>query len=475
MTFIGKYEILEELGRGSYGTVYRARDTVLEVVRAVKVLHPALVADHAFIERFSREAKYAARLKHPHIVPVYDLGESEGRFYLAMEYMPGGSLKDLITKQGRLPFKRAVKIMGEIAGALDHIHEQGLIHRDVKPGNILFDERGNSAITDLGFAKALLGGDTASLSASGGIIGTPSYIAPEVWRGEAVTPATDIYSLACVFFEMLTGQVLFKGDSPPEVMTKHVLDGPQFPPVWPEGIPTEVEGALRKSLAIKPEDRYVNMTVFACDLESLLPGQESTAQTVPSSFAAHPTEIVLDIKPIEDKRAVIPPQVALSSTSTNPDPIKKKQTKIPINPGKTRHAIELSVYRKTLIWVARGWATGWSIGMAIGWAIFFWLIRSNSPINLLNLGFCGVIGGAVGGPVSGLNLRVSFRLDQRLFLWITMGWAIAWAISWSIIGAIFLAILEASTTFFPGLFLGGILGGALGCGIMIWQLKSAEK
>jgi len=172
MPQLGKYKLHEALGRGGYGTVYRAYDSVLKVERAVKVLHPALVADPEFIERFKREAQLAAQLEHPHIVPVYDLGEDQGRFFLVMKYMPGGSLKDAVALEGRLPFKRALEIAAQIAEALDFAHKKDLVHRDVKPGNILLDDKGNACLSDLGFAKALSGASSASLSATGGMIGT---------------------------------------------------------------------------------------------------------------------------------------------------------------------------------------------------------------------------------------------------------------------------------------------------------------
>jgi len=233
---LGKYELLEELGRGGFGTVYHARYTSLEVERAVKILHAVLVASPEFIERFRREAKVSARLDHPNIVPVYEFGEQEGAYYLVMKYLPGGSLKDVLAKAGPLPFVRAVEITRQIAGALEYAYAQPekLIHRDIKPGNILFEadgpagKGGAARLADFGFAKALAGDDSSSLSASGGMIGTPPYMAPEIWRHKEFTPATDVYSLACVFYEMITGKVLFKGDSPADIMTMHVLDGPQF-------------------------------------------------------------------------------------------------------------------------------------------------------------------------------------------------------------------------------------------------------
>ena len=268
---LGKYELIEELGRGGYGTVYRARETVLDVERAVKVLHPALVADPEFIERFRREAQIAARLEHPNIVPVYELGEAEGRYYLAMKFMPGGSLRDLLAREGCLPFERALEITRQVAEALDFANNQleCLIHRDIKPGNILFESDGTARLADFGFAKALSGTRSASLSASGGMIGTPPYMAPEVWRGKDVSPATDVYSLACVIYEMITWDVLFQGQNPPEIMTKHILDGPQFPDVWPQGTPREITALLEKALVVDQEERHIDASEFISALENL--------------------------------------------------------------------------------------------------------------------------------------------------------------------------------------------------------------
>jgi serine/threonine protein kinase len=262
---LGKYELIEELGRGGYGTVYRAREVVLDVGRAVKVLHPALVSDPEFIERFRREARITAQLEHPNIVPVYELDEVGGAYFLVMRYLAGGSLKQLLGKEGRLTFGRAVEITRQVAAALDfaHSHKINLIHRDVKPGNILFEADGKTVrLSDFGFAKALSGASSASLSVTGGMIGTPAYMAPEVWRGQTVSPATDVYSLGCVFYEMITGEVLFQGDSPPEIMTKHVLDGPKFPEQWGDDVPGNIENVLFLALAKETNDRNVSPEAF---------------------------------------------------------------------------------------------------------------------------------------------------------------------------------------------------------------------
>jgi len=297
---IGKYELLAELGRGGYGMVYRAREVVLDVERAVKVLHPALVAAPEFIERFRREAKIAARLDHPHIVPVYELGEDQGSYFLAMKYMAGGSLKDLLAREGRLSFERAVEITHQVAEALGYAHQQPekLIHRDLKPGNILFEANGTARLADFGFAKALAGASSSSLSASGGMIGTPSYMAPEIWSGKPATPATDVYSLACVFYEMITGEVLFSGDSPPEIMTSHMLNGPQFPQNWPEGVPGEIVRVLDKALAKAPKERFTSAAEFVRALEGLeCRVQPAVAQVAEPQPEPQPPELSKSVQP----------------------------------------------------------------------------------------------------------------------------------------------------------------------------------
>jgi serine/threonine-protein kinase len=228
MTQLSKYTLHELLGKGGYGTVYRATDTALNVPRAVKILHPSILAelDMTALARFRQEAQLAAQLEHPHLVPVYDLGEDQGRHFQVMKYMAGGSLKQVLA-QGPLPFAVALTILEQLASALDHIHTRPtpLIHRDIKPGNILFDSDPRTGtvqarLGDLGLAKALSGAGNVSMTVTGGMLGTPAYMAPELWRGQAVGPTTDLYALACVFGEILTGTLLFLGDSPAVVMTR---------------------------------------------------------------------------------------------------------------------------------------------------------------------------------------------------------------------------------------------------------------
>ncbi len=267
---LGKYELKEELGRGGFGVVYRTLDVVLEVERAVKVLHPVLLVDPSFIERFRREARTAAKLDHPHIVPVYDLDEDQGRYFLAMRYLSGGSLKELLATEGRLAWERALAITRQVAEGLAFAHDHGLVHRDLKPGNLLFEGDGSVRVADFGFARAMADAGSTLSSASGGMVGTPAYMAPELWSRKAVGAWTDVYALACVLYEMLSGEVLFAGETPPEVMLKHFGESPQFARGWDAGAPPGLEAVLVKALAKEPGERYVDMSAFLTALDGLV-------------------------------------------------------------------------------------------------------------------------------------------------------------------------------------------------------------
>ncbi len=259
---LGKYEILEELGRGGFGIVYKAKDCVLDRYVALKVLHSQLSVNPEFITRFAREAKLAARLDHPNIVPVHDFDQREGYTFIAMGYMAGGSLKDYLTKHGAFNPSRAKTMVEQIASGLAYAHEQNIIHRDLKPGNILIDANGMARISDFGFAKALHA-DSLSMSIGGGMLGTPAYMAPEVWGGETVTPASDIYSLGCIAHEMLTGEQLFKGETPIQVMHAHFVKGP----VPIEGIAPAWQNFLDRCLMREAKDRYPTASAVLEDLK----------------------------------------------------------------------------------------------------------------------------------------------------------------------------------------------------------------
>jgi serine/threonine protein kinase len=260
---LGKYQIVKELGRGGFGIVYEAHDTILGRDVALKVLHSQHAVDRGFIERFGQEARMAAQLEHPHLVPVYDFNEINGRYIIVMGLMKGGSLKDQIKQYGAFDTFRAKKVLEQILEGIHYIHQNDVVHRDLKPSNILFDQHGTARISDLGFAKALRGSVDSSMSVSGGLVGTPAYMAPEVWHGKKATEQSDIYSLGCITYEMLTGEALFYGETPAESMTKHLIVGPQMdadlPKPWRE--------LIEKCLDKEPEKRYSSAGAMLEDLK----------------------------------------------------------------------------------------------------------------------------------------------------------------------------------------------------------------
>src|SRR5512137_266590 len=242
---IGIYQIKSELGRGGMATVYLAYDPRFEREVALKVLPREMLHDPQFRTRFEREAKTIALLEHPAIVPVYDFGEEDGQPYFVMRYMTGGSLADRI-KKGPIPLTEAARIFSKIAPALDEAHAKGIIHRDIKPGNILFDQYNEPYIADFGIAKL----SESSVSVTGSaIIGTPAYMSPEQAQGEEIDGRSDIYGLGIILFEMLTGQQPYHGDTPMSVVVKQITDPvPHILDVRPD-LPPDIEAIIGQAMA----------------------------------------------------------------------------------------------------------------------------------------------------------------------------------------------------------------------------------
>ena len=260
----GKYRIEEKIDEGGMGCVYRATHVLMEKVVAVKVLHPALAADDKIVARFTREAKAASRLSHPHAINVTDFGESEnGVVYLVMEYLRGRTLKDVIRKEGPLPLARAVEIVRQVSGALEAAHAEGVVHRDLKSDNIMLDETASGGdwakVLDFGIAKIQQSVDKTDpgLTAPNIIIGTPQYMSPEQCaQASDIDARSDIYSFGIILYEMFVGHVPFTGDSPTVIMMKHLQEPP--PSVLEErrDLPAEVGRVVARSLAKRPEDRF---------------------------------------------------------------------------------------------------------------------------------------------------------------------------------------------------------------------------
>jgi arabinogalactan oligomer/maltooligosaccharide transport system substrate-binding protein len=270
----GKYRVLGELGRGGFATVFRAVDTTLDREVALKILHPQLLADSAFVQRFRQEARTLAALRHPQIITVYEVGEAEGRLFIAMDLAHGPSLAQSIARRVRVPWSEALALLRPVAEALDYAHRQGIVHRDLKPANILLDQERGALLTDFGFAR-LMSESSLVLSMSGGVLGTPGYIAPEVWDGSVAEAPADIYALGCIAYEMLTGEALFRGQTPIQVMRAHDR-GPAFPEAWQDDVPPGMAAVLGKALAHDPVVRYSSAMALWHALNDL----EASAQKV---------------------------------------------------------------------------------------------------------------------------------------------------------------------------------------------------
>ncbi len=265
---IGRYEVKSELGRGGMAILYRAFDPRFERDVAIKVLPHEFLYDETFLARFEQEAKAIARLEHVAIVPVYDFGMHEGQPYLVMRYMPGGSLADRIAREGPFDLDEAVRITARIADALDAAHRRGVIHRDVKPGNVLFDADGHAYLTDFGIVK--LTESTAQLTGSG-IVGTPSYMAPEMARPGMVSPLVDVYALGVMLYQMLAGRLPYDADTPIGQMMAHVTKPvPDVREARPD-LPPTIQVVLDKALAKEPEHRCQSAGEVADRLCAILP------------------------------------------------------------------------------------------------------------------------------------------------------------------------------------------------------------
>ena len=296
---VGRYRLDAQVGAGGMSTVYEAFDTVLERAVAIKLLHREIAADSDQLERFRREARAVARLSHPHIVGVIDVGEDEGRPFIVFEYVPGETLKGRIRRLGRLPVDEAVAYAVEVARALGAAHASNIVHRDVKPQNVLIDPDGSAKVTDFGIARSL---DEPGLTADGRVLGTTDYVSPEQALGHPVTGQSDLYSLGVVLFEMLHGDVPFHGETQVSVAMKHVREQlPDVQALRPE-VSTALAAVVDRATDKDLQRRYADAGELIADLEQAL--------TLETARAGHVTgEATAVLRTLPKGRRLLPLRV----------------------------------------------------------------------------------------------------------------------------------------------------------------------
>ncbi len=288
---LGPYRIVHQIGQGGMASVYKAYQPSMDRNVAIKVLPSQLAESPEFTARFQQEARIIARLEHPHILPVFDYGESDGITYFVMRYLEAGTLKSKM-EAGPLSWDEIDRLFTQLADALGYAHSQGVVHRDLKPGNALVDEQGNIFLTDFGIAK-LLESASPRLTQTDAIMGTPAYISPEQAKALPVDQRSDIYSLGIILYEMVTGRVPFTADTPLAVILKHVSDPLPLPSILKPDIPESVEQVILKALAKEPDNRYSTTAEFLAAWKRALEDKDTVRRTperisAPASFTGTP-------------------------------------------------------------------------------------------------------------------------------------------------------------------------------------------
>ena len=288
--FDGRYRILRRIGSGGMADVYLAEDQELGRNVAIKILNDRHAGDEQFVERFRREAKNAAGLSHPNIVSIYDRGEAEGTYYIAMEHIDGRSVKELILARGPAPIHIAIEYARQILSALRFAHRRGLVHRDIKPHNVLDDGDGRLKVTDFGIARV----GASQMTEAGSIVGTAQYLSPEQARGAPVDARSDLYSLGIVLYELLTGKVPFTGDSPVEIAMKHLNELPKPPSALRPEVPRDLDLVVLRALAKDPDARYASAEEMDADLARIEQGLSVSSRTAEAEtrIMTAPTNVV---------------------------------------------------------------------------------------------------------------------------------------------------------------------------------------
>ncbi len=482
---LGRYHILEQLGEGGMATVYKPYETRLETDVAVKVIRTENLAPSVLeraLKRFEREAKALARLTHPNIVKVTDYGEHEGKPYLVMEYLPGGTLKQRLGKP--MPWQEAVRLLIPIAEALDFAHSQNMIHRDVKPSNILLTQRGQPMLTDFGIAKILDLEETQDLTGTGMGIGTPEYMAPEQWTGKT-SILSDQYALGVVFYEMLTGRKPYSADTPAAILLKQATEALPRPKQYMPGLPDDVEKVLLKALARKPEDRYADMAAFADGLEHLLAGQPKAKQAAVAAKASLPVS-----KAGPEAQATVM-QEETNATSLQQPTYDKVPQKLPAQLSAPIVPSQKMNWPLLIWWILAsigGSIGGWAIVAAIlsiGNKLGVWQIQMSFTNNIASetyashsMGSMATLGVYVGGAAAiiGVVIGAGQWLVLRRHIHKAGWWVVVTMIGWAVSWALCLPILSIPALSFFAFLVGGVVGIITGVGqwlVLRRQLRMA--
>lgn len=318
-----RYELEELIGGGGMADVYKAKDCLLNRPVAVKILHEEFKQDKEFIDKFQREAQAAARLSHPNIVNIYDVGVADGDHYIVMEYVPGRTLKDRIRQEGHLSVSESLRVAREIAEALAHAHGNNLVHCDIKPHNILMMADGHAKVADFGIARAVT---ESTMTYSGNVIGSVHYFSPEQAKGTMITPKSDVYSLGVVLYEMLTGKLPFTGDNPVSIAVKHLQEEPvpvrQIDPAIPPVVEAIVSKAMSKDPAMRPTSAELVQDISQAE-RMLMAGSQPMPQMAPMAQDPDATQVLPRVQPTQQP---IPPRRAPQDEGYDEDEPEKEKS-----------------------------------------------------------------------------------------------------------------------------------------------------